>query len=148
MNFENELKQVFDIDIWQLKAQFSQGNSNESKILDISSTVAIKAIEETKIKAVNELAYCNNVISEKIINFFVDKSFNLSFLKKIIQKLFYKSKVSVYYGNSINFESTVEKGGLLINQNEFILQEYSLLSVENKKNILERLHQYADFKTH
>ncbi len=95
MSFENELKQVFNIDIWQIKPQFLQKNSNEIETLgaETSDTVEIRATEDTEsIEIVNSLAYCNDVVSDKIINFFIDQSFNLNFLKNIIDKLFYKIK--------------------------------------------------------
>ena len=151
MSFENELKQVFNIDIWQIKPQFLQKNSNEIETLgaETSDTVEIKATEDTKnIEIVNPLAYCNDVVSDRVINFFIDQSFNLNFLKNIIDKLFYKSKVNIYYGSSTNDKVANEKGVLVINQNDFISAEHSLLSVESKKYILEKLYQYADFKTH
>ena len=151
MNFENELKQVFDIDIWQLKPQFSQENSNEVATLEveISDVVDVKTIEDAPdIEIVNQLVYCNDVASDRVVNFFIEESFNLNFLKNIVEKVFYKSKVSIYYGNSLNSKAVNVRGALVINQDDFISAEHSLLSVESKKYILEKLYQYADFKTH
>lgn len=145
MSFENELKQVFDIDIWQLKPQFSQQRASEIQASNISEIIETAIAVETTIKEDRELVYFNGVTSEKVIKFFIDESFNLNFLKNIVEKLFYESKVSVYYGDS---DLTAEKDVLVINQNDFISSEYSLLSLENKKYVLEKLYQYADFKTH
>ena len=153
MNFENEIKQVFDIDIWQLKSQYSQENPNDMEALDtpdaveVKTTVQIDVDNSPVIIHTNELAYSNDIASEKAVNIFIDKSFNLSFLKNITEKLFFKSKVNIYYGSATNSNATDQKGALAINQGDFISQEHSLLSVENKKHILEKLYQYADFKT-
>jgi len=153
MSFENEIKQVFDIDIWQLKPQYSQEKSNDIEALDTPDAVEVKATVQTDVDNnpvvihTNELAYSNDIASEKVVNIFIDKSFNLNFLKNITEKLFFKSKVNIYYGSTTNSKSIDEKGVLAINQDDFISQEHSLLSVENKKYILEKLYQYADFKT-
>ena len=155
MNFENELKQVFDIDIWQLKPQFSQEKFNGIEGLDISDTIEIKATVQTDIDNnfiahthTDELVYCNDIISEKVINLFIEESLNINFLKNITEKLFYKSMVNIYIGSSTNSKFTCEKGTLVIHQSDFVSQEYSLLSIENKKYILEKLYPYADFKTY
>jgi hypothetical protein len=155
MSFENELKQVFNIDIWQIKPQFSQ--EKHSALEDFSDIKTLKTVEkidtilESKVNDnflfTTELVYCNDMSSDRVINFFIDQSFNLNFLKNIIDKLFYKSKVNIYYGSSANSKLADESDALVINQDDFISQEHSLLSVENKKHILEKLYQYADFKT-
>ena len=150
MNFEDELKRVFDIDIWQLKPQFSQEKDIHAEVLDteILDAVDIKTKVEGNIGITNELAYCNDIASDKVINLFIDKSFNLTFLKNIIDNLFYRSKVSAYYSSLEDSGSIDEKGALVIYQNNFISQEHRFLSVENKKHILAKLYQYADFKTY
>ena len=150
MNFEDELKRVFDIDIWQLKPQFSQEKDIHAEVLDTEmlDTVDIKTKVEANIGITNELAYCNDIVSDKVINLFINKSFNLNFLKNIIDNLFYRSKVTAYYSSLGDSGSVDEKGALVINQNNFISQEHSFLSVESKKHILEKLYQYADFKTY
>ena len=151
MNFENDIKQIFDIDIWQLKPQYSQEKSNSMEDLDISDTSEIKGavqidIDNSLIIHTNELAYCNDIASQKVVNIFIDKSFNLNFLKNIAKKIFYKSKVNIYYGNATDSNATDDNGALVINQGDFISQEHSLLSIDNKKYILEKLYPYADFK--
>ncbi len=156
MNFENELKQVFDIDIWQVKPQFSQKeycafeDSSDIKALKTVAQIDITLDAEVCDSSFlgNEMAYCNDISSDKVVNLFIDKSFNLNFLKEIVEKLFYRSKVNIYYGSSANYKLANKNGTLIINQDDFISQEHSLLSVESKKSILEKLYQYADFKTH
>ncbi len=154
MNFENELKQVFDIDIWQLKPQFYQEKHRNLDIKDVESleniddTMIVETLTADNSLAYHDLVYSNKISSDKVINFIIQKSISLTFLKNIIEKLFYKSKVCIYYASSTNDKVANENGALVINQEDFIQQDYKLFSVESKKYILEKLYQYADFKTH
>lgn len=144
MSFENELKQVFDIDIWLLKPQFQQ-KKEATEVLKTDNSSSATNSKKAKETNTCELIYCNNLTSDRTINFVIDKPFNLNFLKNIIEKLFYKSKVSVYYANSINTNLTAAANDLVIYQNDFISLEYNLLSIESKKYILKKLYHYADF---
>lgn len=137
MSFEKQLKEVFDIDIWQLKSQYKP-----IEILDDTPKVYEASSSEQDTQNEPQLVYSNDQDSTKLVNIFVSGTKYLSFYKNVAKALFSKSKVNIYSSISNNF--TREYDGINLFQDDFMLDGADILSTKNKKYILSKLYPYAD----
>ena len=138
MSFDKYLKDIFDIDIWQLKSKYKQEQqvSTESHNTTLNNP---KAIQED----VHKLLYSSDNNSEKIINIFISDTAKLVFFKNVSNSLFFKSKVNIYQSSQLSSNND----GINLYDNDFISKAYDLLSIENKRYILTKLYDYADFNS-
>ncbi|QIV96199.1 hypothetical protein EDC55_10112 [Allofrancisella inopinata] len=141
MDFEKELKEVFDIDIWNLKDKYSSNSQKSKQELSSVTTVVTKKRFFVDAKLDNKPIYSNNIDSDRVINIYISEELSINFLKNVIESLFFKSKVNMYKVS----KSLDQQAAINICQKDFILNEFELLSVESKKYILQKLYQYADF---
>ncbi|API86890.1 hypothetical protein [Francisella uliginis] len=146
MSFENQLSDIFDLDIWELKPQYKSSNQlqtdNENSNVNLEEiTVDLK--QNSLIS--RELVYTNNIDSNKIINIFIENDLNTNFLNNIVDNLFFNSKVSIFRIQSTDFQTDLNEINLF--EKDFILEGSNLLSTQNKKHILAKLYEYADFKS-
>lgn len=138
MSFEKQLKEVFDIDIWELKSQYQPAeiSDNMSKVCEASSS-------EQNTQNEPQLLYSNGKDSSKLINVFVSDATFLIFYKNIANALFLKSKVNIY---SYTCNSSIQEyAGINLFQDDFTLNGVAMLSTSNKKYILSKLYPHADF---
>ncbi|MED7819815.1 MULTISPECIES: chloroquine resistance protein [unclassified Francisella] len=143
MNFEDQLRDVFDLDIWELKPQYKTIHKSQLGINDYQETLEV--IEDEPEHLDNKsLIYTNNIESNKVINIFLVNNLNLEFLKNITESLFFNSKVNLYKIESLDLQDISNEINLF--EKDFIINASDLLSYQSKKNILSQLYKYADFK--
>lgn len=143
MNFEDQLRDVFDLDIWELKPQYKTIHKSQLGINDYQETLEV--IEDEPEHLDNKsLIYTNNIESNKVINIFLVNNLNLEFLKNITKSLFFNSKVNLYKIESLDIQDTSNEINLF--EKDFIINASDLLSYQSKKNILSQLYKHADFK--
>lgn len=138
MSFEQQLKDVFDIDIWDLKPQYKIAEPQEN--IEIQEEVSINDNQPVMDKS--QLLYSNGKESSKIINIFIKNTANIAFYKNIFNSLFFESKVNFYQTNNASLD---ECDGINFFEEDFILRDVELLSVQSKKYILSKLYEHADF---
>ena len=145
MSFENQLSDIFNLDIWELKPQYKQLNDSQTHNDDHQKS--LKTIIDTKQELVNtkELIYTNKIDSNKVINLYLENKLNINFLKNIISNLFFNSKVNIYKAQSLDFQN--DENVINLFEKDFTTNSNNLLSAKNKKDILSNLYKYADFKT-
>ncbi|KEI35608.1 hypothetical protein FRA_31c04240 [Francisella sp. W12-1067] len=141
MDFEKELKEVFDIDIWNLKDKYSSNSQKSKQELSTVATIVTKKSFFVDAKLDNKPIYSNNLDSDRVINIYISEELSINFLKNVIESLFFKTKVNMYKVS----KSLDQQAAINIYQKDFISDEFELLSVESKKYILQKLYQYADF---
>ncbi|QIV94676.1 chloroquine resistance protein [Allofrancisella frigidaquae] len=141
MDFEKELKEVFDIDIWNLKDKYSSNSQKSKQELSTVATIVTKKSFFVDAKLDNKPIYSNNLDSDRVINIYISEELSINFLKNVIESLFFKTKVNMYKVS----KSLGQQAAINIYQKDFISDEFELLSVESKKYILQKLYQYADF---
>lgn len=147
MSFDKELQDIFGVDIWFIKPSFKK-DSNARPInntfIEVDTQTTDKKTKHTLVegspKIDSKLIYTNENASSKIINVFISDQEHLSFVKNICDKLFYKSLVNIYIGTQ-HIDNNIN-----INFDDCLFVDKEVLSVANKKNILESLYQYADFR--
>ncbi|APA83034.1 chloroquine resistance protein [Francisella tularensis] len=140
MSFASQIEEIFGVDIWELKPQYKTSQQNQT-------TNDAQQQNEVITADLNdlELIYTNEIASSKIINILTSTKLNLTFLKNIANNLFFNSKVSIYKSNDI---SSFEKlGGINLNEKDLFTDNIELLSIQNKKYILSKLYEYADFSS-
>ncbi|AVC44276.1 chloroquine resistance protein [Francisella tularensis subsp. novicida] len=140
MSFASQIEEIFGVDIWELKPQYKTSQQNQT-------TNDAQQQNEVITADLNdlELIYTNEITSSKIINILTSTKLNLTFLKNIANNLFFNSKVSIYKSNDI---SSFEKlGGINFNEKDLFTDNIDLLSIQNKKYILSKLYEYADFSS-
>ncbi|QIW10272.1 chloroquine resistance protein [Francisella sp. LA112445] len=146
MSFENQLSDIFDLDIWELKPQYKSSNQLqtdfESSAINLEESMTNPKEE---VDTSRELIYTNNVDNNKIINIFIQSDLNIQFLNNVVDSLFYNSKVSIFKVQSTDIQLDSNEVNLF--EEEFILDKGDLLSIQNKKHILSKLYEYADFKS-
>ncbi|AIT08639.1 hypothetical protein LO80_00710 [Candidatus Francisella endociliophora] len=138
MNFENQLQEVFDIDLWELKEQYKPCKSE-------SLVVAEEQKETQNEEAVIEpqLLYSNEKNSSKLINFFISDTLNINLYKNIAANLFFNSQINIFHSE---IDPVLDKyKGINILEKDLIIKDTDLLSIQSKKNILSKLYEYADF---
>ncbi|MFV9930978.1 MAG: chloroquine resistance protein [Francisella endosymbiont of Hyalomma asiaticum] len=138
MSFVSQIEEVFGVDVWELKPQYKAMQQNQA---------TNDTQQQNKIIVVNpnylELIYSNEVKSSKIINILLSAKLNLAFLKNIANSLFLNLKVSIYKSNDISFFEKLE--GINLSEKDLLNDNTELLSIQNKKYILSKLYEYADF---
>ena len=138
MSFVSQIEEVFGVDVWELKPQYKAMQQNQA---------TNDTQQQDEIIVVNphhlELIYSNEVKSSKIINIFLSAKLNLAFLKNIANSLFLNLKVSIYKSNDISFFEKLE--GINLSEKDLLNDNTELLSIQNKKYILSKLYEYADF---
>ncbi|EDZ91433.1 hypothetical protein [Francisella tularensis] len=140
MSFASQIEEIFGVDIWELKPQYKTSQQNQT-------TNDAQQQNEVITADLNdlELIYTNEITSSKIINILTSTKLNLTFLKNIANSLFFNSKVNIYKSNDI---SSFEKlGGINFNEKDLFTDNIELLSIQNKKYILSKLYEYADFSS-
>ncbi|AXA33869.1 hypothetical protein [Francisella adeliensis] len=151
MSFDNEIQEIFDIDVWLIKPAFVEKDENElesdkpelqeSQPQDIKTEVVDELVNEAK-AVESKLIYSTENESSKVINIFIAEEKNLNFIKNICKKLFYNSSTNIYIG-----KYHIKDDNININFRDCLLEDKEILSITNKKHILEKLYQYADFTT-
>lgn len=138
MSFVSQIEEVFGVDVWELKPQYKAMQQNQA---------TNDTQQQNEIIVVNpnylELIYSNEVKSSKIINILLSAKLNLAFLKNIANSLFLNLKVSIYKSNDISFFEKLE--GINLSEKDLLNDNTELLSIQNKKYILSKLYEYADF---
>ncbi|ABK89832.1 chloroquine resistance protein [Francisella tularensis subsp. novicida] len=140
MSFASQIEEIFGVDIWELKPQYKTLQQNQTtKDAQQQNEVITADLNDL------ELIYTNEITSSKIINILTSTKLNLTFLKNIANSLFFNSKVNIYKSNDI---SSFEKlGGINFNEKDLFTDNIELLSIQNKKYILSKLYEYADFSS-
>ena len=140
MSFVNPIEEIFGVDIWELKPKYKTQQQNQT-------TNDVRQQEEVIIEDQShlQLIYSNEVTSSKIINIITSAKMNLTFLKNIANSLFFNSKVSIYKSNDISYFEKLE--GINLSEKDLISDNNDLLSIQNKKYILSKLYEYADFSS-
>ncbi|WP_150468256.1 chloroquine resistance protein [Francisella sp. SYW-9] len=146
MSFENQLSDIFDLDIWELKPQYKSSSQSQADFENntINSEESIVSLKQ-EVDVTKELVYTNSIDSNKIINIFIQKDLNIQFLNNIVDGLFFNSKVSIFRVQSSDIQLESKEVNLF--EKDFILDSDKLLSVQNKKYILSKLYEHADFKS-
>ncbi|QLE78347.1 hypothetical protein FLM55_00780 [Francisella sp. Scap27] len=147
MSFDNEIQEIFDIDVWLIKPTFVEKDKKELDL--IKSEPKESQLPDIKIEPINKtktiesrLIYSTKNESSKIINIFIAEEKNISFIKNICEKLFYNSSTNIYVG-----EYQARDNNINIDFKNCLLDDKEILSIASKKHILEKLYQYADFTT-
>ncbi|APC91502.1 MULTISPECIES: chloroquine resistance protein [Francisella] len=140
MSFVSQIEEVFGIDMWELKPQYKAMQQNQATN-DTQQQDEIITANQNHL----ELIYSNEVTSSKIINILLSAKLNLAFLKNIVNSLFFNSKVSIYKSNDISFFEKLE--GINLCEKDLLSDNTELLSIQNKKYILSKLYEYADFSS-
>ncbi|AJI73677.1 conserved hypothetical protein [Francisella tularensis subsp. novicida GA99-3548] len=140
MSFASQIEEIFGVDIWELKPQYKISQQNQT-------TNDAQQQNEVITADLNdlELIYTNEITSSKIINILTSTKLNLTFLKNIANNLFFNSKVSIYKSNDISSFEKLE--GINLNEKDLFTDDIELLSIQNKKYILSKLYEYADFSS-
>ncbi|APC95831.1 chloroquine resistance protein [Francisella tularensis subsp. novicida] len=140
MSFVSQIEEIFGVDIWKLKPQYKTSQQNQT-------TNDAQQQNEVITADLNdlELIYTNEITSSKIINILTSTKLNLTFLKNIANSLFFNSKVSIYKSNDISSFEKLE--GINLNEKDLFTDNIELLSIQNKKYILSKLYEYADFSS-
>ncbi|MFV9924478.1 MAG: chloroquine resistance protein [Francisella endosymbiont of Hyalomma scupense] len=138
MSFVSQIEEVFGVDVWELKPQYKAMQQNQATN-DTQQQDEIIAVNPNHL----ELIYSNEVKSSKIINILLSAKLNLAFLKNIANSLFLNLKVSIYKSNDISFFEKLE--GINLSEKDLLNDNTELLSIQNKKYILSKLYEYADF---
>ncbi|OIN84222.1 chloroquine resistance protein [Francisella sp. TX07-6608] len=140
MSFVSQIEEIFGVDIWELKPQYKTSQQNQT-------TNDAQQQNEVITADLNdlELIYTNEITSSKIINILISTKLNLTFLKNIANSLFFNSKVSIYKSNDIGSFEKLE--GINLNEKDLFTNNIDLLSIQNKKYILSKLYEYADFSS-
>ena len=138
MSFVSQIEEVFGVDVWELKPQYKAMQQNQATN-DTQQQDEIITVNPNHL----ELIYSNEVTSSKIINILLSAKLNLAFLKNIANSLFLNSKVSIYKSNDISFFEKLE--GINLSEKDLLSDNTGLLSIQNKKYILSKLYEYADF---
>ncbi|AEE87364.1 hypothetical protein FNFX1_0978 [Francisella cf. novicida Fx1] len=140
MSFASQIEEIFGVDIWELKPQYKTSQQNQT-------TNDAQQQNEVITADLNdlELIYTNEIASSKIINILTSTKLNLTFLKNIANNLFFNSKVSIYKSNDISSFEKLE--GINLNEKDLFTDNIDLLSIQNKKYILSKLYEYADFSS-
>ncbi|ORM39261.1 chloroquine resistance protein [Francisella endosymbiont of Ornithodoros moubata] len=138
MSFVSQIEEVFGVDVWELKPQYKAMQQNQATN-DTQQQDEIIAVNPNHL----ELIYSNEVKSSKIINILLSAKLNLAFLKNIANSLFLNLKVSIYKSNDISFFEKLE--GINLSGKDLLNDNTELLSIQNKKYILSKLYEYADF---
>ncbi|APD50542.1 chloroquine resistance protein [Francisella hispaniensis] len=140
MSFVSQIEEVFGVDIWELKPQYKIAQQNQT-INDVRQQEEVITEHQNHL----QLIYSNEVTSSKIINILTSAKMNLTFLKNIANSIFFNSKVSIYKSNNIS--SFEELEGINLNEKDLLSNNNDLLSIQNKKYILSKLYEYADFSS-
>lgn len=140
MSFASQIEEIFGVDIWELKPQYKTSQQNQT-------TNDAQQQNEVITADLNdlELIYTNEITSSKIINILTSTKLNLTFLKNIANNLFFNSKVSIYKSNDISSFEKLE--GINLNEKDLFTDNIETLSIQNKKYILSKLYEYADFSS-
>ena len=138
MSFISQIEEVFGVDVWELKPQYKAMQQNQATN-DTQQQDEIITVNPNHL----ELIYSNEVTSSKIINILLSAKLNLAFLKNIANSLFFNLKVSIYKSNDISFFEKLE--GINLSEKDLLNDNTELLSIQNKKYILSKLYEYADF---
>ncbi|MFV9973006.1 MAG: chloroquine resistance protein [Francisella endosymbiont of Hyalomma asiaticum] len=139
MSFVSQIEEVFGVDVWELKPQYKKAMQQNQATNDTQQQDEIIAVNPNNL----ELIYSNEVKSSKIINILLSAKLNLAFLKNIANSLFLNLKVSIYKSNDISFFEKLE--GINLSEKDLLNDNTELLSIQNKKYILSKLYEYADF---
>lgn len=140
MSFESQLKDVFDIDIWQLKSQYMPIKDD-----NLADNIKVNVNSDKTTQITPEILYSNDIDSHKAINIFISDSSSINFYKNIAASLFFKSKVNIYSYQPLTDLENINS--INITDKELLKDGVDLFSLESKRNILEKLYQYADFSS-
>lgn len=138
MSFNQDIHDIFDIDIWCLKDSYKNNVTLESKNSDVVET------NVTKSESKYDLLLSIDNDSDKLINFFISDINVLNLIKKISTAMFYNSKVCIYGYNNLPDLNDIE--GINIVDKNFIADYSTILSVDSKKEIFKKLYEYSDIK--
>ncbi|MED7789403.1 chloroquine resistance protein [Francisella sp. 19X1-34] len=146
MSFESQLSDIFDLDIWELKPQYKLSSQSQIDFENVTVNLDEPIAEFKQEPAITEeLIYKNNIVSNKIINIFIQSDLNVQFLNKVVDNLFFNSKVSIFRVQSTDIQLDSNEVNLF--EKDFISKKVNLLSAQNKKYMLSKLYEYADFKS-
>ncbi len=146
MLFDKNISEVFGIDVWQLKPEYSSKiDIDDSMVESVEETIMEAKIEndvsEKSTKPVSDILYSNNVNSSKKISIYISTDESLDLFKEVTLKMFYKSSVNIY-SNNTQKDSAL---GITISGKDIVKDFSEVNSLENKKSIFTKCYEYADF---